>query len=175
MTCIEDCGFCAYCGDDSCGNGETCDTCAQDCGICAEQFCVGGGCRAALGENCGTCPRDCGECQPTCGDGVCDPTEDCQTCRRDCGSCLEVEGFSSSSSEPEVAPVPVSPPFVPEESKTSSQVWGKILEALSTLFTLMRDCVLWIRLTFQETIWPMVLAFFERVQNWGRVFFGVDS
>lgn len=37
MTCPEDCGTCAMCGDGTCSaaDGEDCDNCFEDCGVCA--------------------------------------------------------------------------------------------------------------------------------------------
>jgi len=69
------------CGDDTCGESESCSTCPTDCGSC----CGDGTC--AGGETCSTCPSDCGGCGGSCGDFVCSGTETCSSCAVDCGSC----------------------------------------------------------------------------------------
>ncbi len=46
----------ASCGDNSCNNGETCNTCPGDCGNC----CGDGSCN--YGETCASCSSDCGSC-----------------------------------------------------------------------------------------------------------------
>ena len=77
-----------FCGDNSCNNGETCETCAAYCGACpVDPFCGDGNCDA--GEDCGNCEADCGACpvDPFCGDGNCDAGEDCASCEADCGIC----------------------------------------------------------------------------------------
>jgi len=52
-------GACAWCGDGTCNNGESCGTCPGDCGACP--YCGDGICNN--GESCGTC-GDCGACPP---------------------------------------------------------------------------------------------------------------
>ena len=83
------------CGDESCGQEETCQNCPADCGSC----CGDGFCAQDHSEDCGTCPADCacssgnacidGECMESeaCGDAACDEEESCASCPLDCGPC----------------------------------------------------------------------------------------
>lgn len=89
-SCAGDCGPCPpSCGDGSCNGSESCITCPRDCGIChivVPPFC--GDFRCNAGETCRSCTVDCGPCVPvTCGNGYCDEGETCSTCLRDCGRC----------------------------------------------------------------------------------------
>lgn len=73
-----------FCGDSSCGGGESCATCAMDCGACP----AGCGDRACTGgETCTSCPLDCGACPASCGDRACGAGETCSSCPSDCGMC----------------------------------------------------------------------------------------
>lgn len=63
-----------FCGDGSCGGGETCTSCTMDCGACPVS-CGNGACDT--GETCSNCAGDCGTCTPTCSAscaGCCDGT-----------------------------------------------------------------------------------------------------
>ncbi|MBI5061274.1 MAG: hypothetical protein HZB67_03090 [Candidatus Aenigmarchaeota archaeon] len=73
----------AFCGDHSCGGGESCSSCSQDCGACPS--CGDGSCNG--NETCSTCPSDCGVCV-VCGDGECNGNETCSSCQQDCGVCI---------------------------------------------------------------------------------------
>lgn len=86
-TCPADCGFCADCGDGTCGNDENCFTCNADCGECSGPLCGDLVCKTP-GEDCLSCQADCGECTGAiCGDGTCELNEQCQNCPGDCGVC----------------------------------------------------------------------------------------
>ena len=90
--CVDACSTCGHCppvcGDEICGELETCTGCPQDCGACGtcgDEKCTGD-------ETCESCPADCGICMTFCGDGTCTAFETCENCELDCGEC----GFESS-------------------------------------------------------------------------------
>ena len=94
--CEVDCGVCSdpggWCGDGSCGTGESCSNCASDCGSCPT---VCGNNRCESGENCNNCSQDCGSCPVVgCGDGSCTGSEDCNSCSVDCGVCPGSTGLA---------------------------------------------------------------------------------
>ena len=79
-SCIK--GKCAdFCGNDLCGEKESCYSCPEDCNCCGDVAC-----EAWAFEDCVSCPQDCGLC---CGNDACQPEvgEDCASCPADCGSC----------------------------------------------------------------------------------------
>lgn len=73
-----------WCGDDLCTGviGETTLSCPQDCGgaYCGDASC-------GSGETCTNCSEDCGSCPASCGNGLCEPSEDCCSCSSDCSTC----------------------------------------------------------------------------------------
>ncbi len=79
----------AYCGDEECTPGETCESCPEDCGECPPEC---GDLECNGEETCATCVADCGECPPVCGDLECNGEETCGTCEADCGECPSVCG-----------------------------------------------------------------------------------
>jgi hypothetical protein len=119
---------CGGCGDDSCDEGESCQTCPDDCGECGD-CCViqdGPGCADDAVEAC-TCALDpfCCETQwddvcidqavaecalmcgvePECGDDLCGDAESCETCPADCGECPECgDDFCDAAENCETCP-----------------------------------------------------------------------
>lgn len=73
--------------DNDCDNLVDCAD--SDCSgdpACVPDPCGDGVCDPSIGENCDTCAADCpsGPGGPSCGNGVCEPTEDCLSCAADC-------------------------------------------------------------------------------------------
>ena len=77
-----------FCGDGTCGSGESTKTCAKDCP--AGPSCGNGACEP--GETSQSCPMDCGSPKPVCGNGVCEAGETGQNCPKDCADTKPVCG-----------------------------------------------------------------------------------
>lgn len=95
------------CGDDLCGDTESCASCPQDCGECPEVCNNNGECDTKTGETCANCEEDCGECPDPCGDDVCDADkgEDCVSCPDDCTCVAECgNDLCEAGEDPETCP-----------------------------------------------------------------------
>jgi hypothetical protein len=84
-NCGLDCGSCPItCGDGICNGSETCTSCEADCGSCTAA-CGDAICDGPAGETCTGCADDCNTVDAVCGNGACDGGEVSTTCYADCG------------------------------------------------------------------------------------------
>lgn len=70
------------------GVDDNCNDLVDEGDVCGTDPCGDNSC--SNGEDCNSCPADCGVCS-VCGDGTCDPSEDCSSCPGDCGSCSDFD------------------------------------------------------------------------------------